>query len=149
MIPAMGGREVSASEARGPARILVVDEAVPVRNVLIEILRKLGMAEGEVWQASSAEEALALFKRESPTIVFTELVGVRPEDGLEVVHEMLDRAPTIKIVLVSAEARDSAEVRAAIRAGVFAFIEKPLRHEKIRQVMQELQAEEGGIERLR
>lgn len=151
MIPALGAGSGSteAPEAVAPSRVLILDEALPVRRTLVEILHKLGIADTDIEETSSPEEALASFRRDPPHVVFAELVGVHPEDGLEVIHEMLDRAPNAKIVLVSAEARDSPEVRAAIRAGVFAFIEKPLRHEKIRQVMQDLAAEEGGIERLR
>ncbi|HEX2022619.1 MAG TPA: response regulator [Candidatus Thermoplasmatota archaeon] len=152
MIPAMGKGEAASAPPASAARhgrILVVDEAVPIRNTLVEILLKLGVAEGDVEQASSGDEALAAFRREVPHVVFAELVGVHPEDGLEIVHEMLDRAPQVRIVLVTAEARDSPEVRAAVRAGVFAIVEKPLRHEKIRQVLSDLAAEEGGIERFR
>lgn len=149
MIPALGGKEVPQEAEASPERVLIMDEALPVRNALAEILQKLGVAEHDVELTSTAEEALAAFRRETPHVVFAELIGIHPEDGLEVIHEMLDRAPRAKIVLVTAEPRDSAEVRAAVRAGVFAVVEKPLRHEKIRQVMQELMAEEGGIERLR
>ena len=152
MIPAIGGgQRASGHDAGSPAssRILVVDEAQVVRATLVEILRKLGVPDEDVEEATSAEEALAAFRRAPPHVVFAELVGVHPEDGLEVIHEMLERAPRAKVVLVTAEPRDSPEVRAAIRAGVFALVEKPLRHEKIRQVLQDLHAEEGGVERLR
>ena len=150
MIPAIGGAQRDdAQAAPTSSRILIVDEALVVRNTLVEILRKLGVPMEDVEQATSADEALAAFRRDPPHVVFAELVGVHPEDGLEVVHEILERAPTAKVVLVTAEPRDSPEVRAAIRAGVFALVEKPLRHEKIRQVLQDLQAEEGGVERLR
>lgn len=150
MIPALGGtHDMPAEAAARPSRVLVLDEAVPVRNALAEILHKLGFPVADLEQASTAEEALAAFRREVPHVVFAELVGVHPEDGLEVIHEMLERAPGVRVVLVTAEARDSPEVRAAVRAGVFAIVEKPLRHEKIRQVLADLAAEEGGIERFR
>lgn len=149
--PEMPGLAAAAPGARAPGttEVLIVDEALPVRRTLTDILRKLGWNETGVVHASSADEALELFRRHAPRVVFAELVGVHPEDGLEVVHEMLDRDPSVKIVLLTAEPRESAEVRAAMRAGAFALVEKPLRHEKIRQVLQDLASEEGGIERLR
>ena len=149
MIPALGGAAPGEPEVAQSTHVLVVDEALPVRRTLVDILLKLGVASGDIHEATSADEALAAFRKDTPHVVFAELVGVHPEDGLEVIHEMLERAPTAKVVLVTAEPRDSPEVRAAIRAGVFALIEKPLRHDKIRQVLQDLAAEEGGIERLR
>lgn len=150
MIPSLGGRADEATQGRQrPRRILVVEEAPPVVRALLEALQKAGVPREDVRIAMSAQDALDAFHKDVPDVVFAELVGTRPEDGLEVVHEMLDAQPQVKVVLVTAEARDSPEVRAAIRAGVFAFVEKPLRHDKIRQVMQDLESEEGGIERFR
>lgn len=156
MIPAFGGSEAHApatTNASGPRstppRILVLDDALPVRSAVTEILHKLGVTDDEMVVADNADDALTLFKTSAPEVVFAEFIGVHTEDGLEVLLEMLDRAPKTRIVLVTSEARDCAEVRAAIRAGVFAYVEKPVRHEKIRQVIQDLEAEEGGVERLR
>lgn len=154
MIPGLG-RDAAPQDEHVPAphldtgAVLVVDESLPIRNKLVEILQKTGAVSGEILQASNEEEALALFRRHRPKLVFAELIGVRPEDGLEIVHAMLDHDPSTRVVLVSAEPRESAEIRAAIRAGAFAYVEKPLRHEKIRAVLADLEAEEGGIERYR
>lgn len=150
MIPAME-REVEAREGRTGVHgiVLVVDESLPVRLKMVEILQKLGTPGGHILQATTPEEALAAFRDKRPRLVFAELIGVHPEDGLDILHEMLEIEPTSRIVLVTSEPREGAEVRAAIRAGVFAYVEKPLRHEKIRAIVQEMEAEEGGIERFR
>lgn len=150
MIPGMG-RDPQADNKPTASHglMLVLDESLPVRQKMVEILQKLGSANSGVIEAGSAEEALALFRKHRPSIVFAEFVGVHPEDGLDVLHEMLDADPTARIVLVTAEPRESAEVRAALRAGIFALIEKPLRYEKIRAVLSDLESEEGGIERYR
>lgn len=138
-------QRVSASHGQ----VLIVDESLPVRAKMAEILTKLGTRATDILQATTPEQALEAFRALRPAIVFAELIGMHPEDGLEVIHEMLEIDPQARIVLVTAESRETPEVRAAIRAGVFAYIEKPLRHEKIRSIMQELEAEEGGIERYR
>lgn len=150
MIPAFGPQGVAQEEkGRRHGAVLVLDESLPVRLKMVEILRKLGTADANIVQATTAEEALAAFREARPALVFAELVGVHPEDGLDVLHEMLEIDPAARIVLVTSEPRDSPEVRAAIRAGVFAYVEKPLRHEKIRAILADLEAEEGGIERFR
>lgn len=146
MIPAFGDAE---GKTRQHGVVLILDESLPVRLKMVEILHKLGTSDSHIVQATTAEEALAAFREHRPTLVFAELVGVHPEDGLDVLHEMLETEPTARIVLVTSEPRDSPEVRAAIRAGVFAYVEKPLRHEKIRSILSDLEAEEGGIERFR
>ena len=132
-----------------PGIVLVIDESLPIRNKLVEILQKMGSVGGRIIQAASEDEALANFREHRPRLVFTELIGVHPEDGLEVIHAMLEIDPATRVVLVSAEPRESPEIRAAVRAGVFAYVEKPLRYEKIRAVLADLEAEEGGIERFR
>ena len=152
MIPGIGKGDVEVAEQRasaGHAQVLIVDESLPVRAKMMEILTKLGTPADQILQATTPEEALDAFRAHRPGVIFVELVGVHPEDGLEVIHEMLEIDPRARIVLVTAESRETAEVRAAIRAGVFAYVEKPLRHEKIRSIIAELEAEEGGIERYR
>lgn len=148
MIPAFGDADRDG-ETRRQGVVLILDESLPVRLKMVEILHKLGTADSHIVQSTTAEEALAAFREHRPMLVFAELIGVHPEDGLEVLHEMLEIEPTARIVLVTSEPRESPEVRAAIRAGVFAYVEKPLRHEKIRSILSDLEAEEGGIERFR
>lgn len=152
MIPAVGGGQSDASldePLLGVPRVLIVDEATPVVRGLREILHRLGVAREDVVHASTPTDALAWFKGEPPRVVFAEFIGTHNEDGLEVIHEMLERAPDVKVVLLTAEGRDAPEVRAALRAGIFAHVEKPIRMDKIRAVMQDLAAEEGNIERYR
>lgn len=151
MIPGLGAVQSSSPQPELTLRlrhVLVVDEALPVRRKLLEILHRAGLAASEVRMAEDAERAMGVFAKEHPTLVFCELVGA-PEKGLEMVLEMLQMDPHAKIVLVTAEDVNGAVVRQAIRAGAFGVVKKPLRHEAIRQILAEIEAEEGGIERYR
>ncbi|HEX2022620.1 MAG TPA: response regulator [Candidatus Thermoplasmatota archaeon] len=131
-------------------RVLVVDDALPVRRTLMEILHRVGGVSGaQVQIAQRPDEALELFAKHHPSLVFAELVGAHPGEGLEMVGEMLRLDPKVRVVLVTAEDPSSALVRQAVRMGVFAVVPKPLRHERFRQVFSEIEAEEGGIERFR
>lgn len=129
--------------------ILIADEHAPIRTKLLDILHQVGVPGREVQVSSSAAEAWDVFSRARPRLVFMELLADDPQGGLELVHRMLDADPAVKLVLVTADSPSSPTVRAAVRAGIFAVVEKPLRHEKIRQVLQEIESEEGGIERFR
>lgn len=129
-------------------RVLVVDDALPIRRKLVDILHRAGVAANEVTLCETAEDAAGRFVLERPTLVFCELVG-SSEGGLSMVLEMLAVDPQAKIVLVTAEDPSAQVVRQAIRAGVFGLVRKPLRHEAIRQILAEIEAEEGGIERFR
>lgn len=152
MIPALGTSPGSDATPEPPARsrtVLILDEAAPVQRLLKEILTKLGVPASDIRACGDPEEALRIFLETRPHVVFAEFIGVHPDEGLDMIHAMLDAAPEAKIILLTAETRDAPEVRAALRAGVFAHVEKPLRHDKIRAVMAELESEEGGIERFR
>ncbi len=151
MIPTLGKNREATEEVvvATPQRVLIADEALPIRRILLEILHKLGTSADRIIVATDAEETLAAFREHRPQLAFVEFMGVHLEDGLDVIHAMLETDPEARIVLLTAEPRESPEVRAAIRAGVFAVVEKPLRHEKIRAVLADLESEIGGIERYR
>jgi DNA-binding NtrC family response regulator len=157
VIPSLGRKiavEASAQQAvpqRANARlakVLVVDEALPVVRKLTEILHRSGVSPADVKVASDAEAAVEAFALERPALVFCELVG-EPETGLSMVAEMLQIDPHARIVLLTAEDPMGPVVRRAVRLGVFAVVPKPLRHEKIRAVIAEIEAEDGGVDRLR
>lgn len=130
-------------------RVLVADEALPIRRKLLEVLHRAGLSGQQVRTVQSAEEALEVFAREHPALVFTEFVGTGERAGIGMILEMLEVDPQAKIVLVTAEDPEGPLVRQAVRAGVFAVVRKPVRHEKIRLVLGEIEAEESGIERYR
>lgn len=148
MIPGLNEAKAETTLALRLRHVLVVDDALPIRRKLLDILHRTGMGATEVAMAQSADEAMELFAKLHPTLVFCELVGDSTR-GLEMVLEMLSLDPQVKVVLVTAEDPSSPAVRQAIRAGAFGVVRKPLRHETIRAVLAEIESEEGGIERYR
>lgn len=150
MIPRLGAEQVVPQTVSLRLRtVLVVDEALPIRRKLLDILHRTGVGAAEVEMAADPEQALEMFARTHPSLVFSELAGRTPDEGLGMVLEMLRLDPQAKIILLTAEDPDSQVVRQAVRAGVFAVVRKPLRHDAIRHVLAEIEAEEGGIERFR
>lgn len=144
-------REAAPVPAR-PRRVraLVLEESASVQHTLLTILRRLGYRDDDVALATTHEEALAWFAdaAAAPEIVFAEFLGVHAEDGLDTIHEMLDRAPGLHLVLVTAEPPDAPEVRAALRAGAFAYVEKPVRQEKIRKAIDDAKDSAADIQRI-
>lgn len=129
-------------------KVLVVDDALPIVRKLTEILHRSGVRAADLKVASEPDAAVEIFAREHPPLVFCELIGQATE-GLDMIAEMLQIDPQARIVLLTAEDPDGPLVRRAVRLGVFAVVPKPLRHEKIRAVMAEMEAEDGGVDRLR
>lgn len=150
MIPALGQNPlVPATVSLRLRTVLLVDEALPIRRKLVDILHRAGIAPTATETATGPAEAMEVFARTRPSLVFAELVGEDVDEGLGMVLEMLRIDPQAKIVLLTAEDPGSPVVRQAVRAGVYAVVRKPLRHDAIRQVLTEIEAEEGGIERFR
>jgi DNA-binding NtrC family response regulator len=129
-------------------KVLVVDEAAPVRRKLLDILHRAGIPARSILMATRPEEALEIFALSHPSLVFTELVGP-PGDGVDMVLEMLELDPQARVVLVTAEPSDDPGVRRAIRAGAFSVLSKPLRTDVVRALLAEVEAEDSGIERFR
>ena len=109
-----------AGAARGPVRVLAVDD----QPIVLRALRQLIAATPGfelAGQAQSGPEAIALAMRLQPDLV---LLDVRmPEmDGIEAARCLLADVPSTTIVLISLEPLPEAE--AVLNLGVAAFLRK-------------------------
>jgi DNA-binding NarL/FixJ family response regulator len=76
-----------------------------------------------VTAARDAKEALELALYYRPAVLLVEL-ALPPGGGVDVVHEVLQAAPELLIVTVSAGERDDQSVLAALRGGAVGHIDK-------------------------
>jgi DNA-binding NtrC family response regulator len=99
--------------------VLVVDDDAAVR----ELLRESISAKRRCRAAASAEEALAIFRREKFEVVVAEanLPGV---SGAEMIWRMRALDPDARVVVVAREPFDSRRQWGAL--DVFAYLQKPL-----------------------
>lgn len=104
------------------ARILVADDAVYARKLLVRILD--GAGHSVVGEAEDGEEAVTLFERLRPDVVILDLLMPR-KDGIEVVREIVARHPRARIIVLSALAYER-KVVDAMAAGAFDFLPKPV-----------------------
>lgn len=129
-------------------RVLVIEESSAVRKRLVEIL-SLCAGGVEIHAASTSRAGWELFQRARPTLVLMELVGEDPNEGLSLLRAMMEADDDLRIILVTSEDVHGPLVRKAIRYGTFSVVAKPLRHERIRQVLAEIDNETGLVARLR
>ena len=101
-------------------RILVVDDELPVRELLQRILSESGY---EVRQARSGAEALGLFDEEPYHLVITDL-SMPGMDGMAVLRAIKEREPSVPVLLITAYATIDTAVE-AIKAGAYDYITKP------------------------
>jgi two-component system response regulator FlrC len=103
------------------ARLLVVDDEEGVRSFLCDALSLVGH---EVTPASGGAEAVALLARQAFTGVLTDLKMPRV-DGMEVLKAAREHQPEAPVVVLTAHGSVDAAV-AAMKAGAFDFLQKPL-----------------------
>ena len=108
------------------AKILIADDALFMRIMLGDILRKAGY---EVCEAGNGLEMLRIYEIEKPDLVMLDIT--MPElDGLHALKELRERHPSAKVIMCSAMGQQ-AMVMDAIRSGAFDFIVKPFERSKV------------------
>lgn len=125
------------SEA-GPKRILVVDDQQDLRLLIRLSLRTLG----EVQQASSAEEALAILHAEAPDLLVLDVWLGEGISGLQLCRRIKDDARTagMKIMLLSACGQQS-DIAAGMAAGADHYMVKPFSPEALSAAAADLLAD--------
>ena len=107
------------------------DEAITVRR-LVQALGKDGYAvEGFV----SAGEALSRIATHPPAVLVTD-VRLNDGDGVEVLQQVLNMAPDVRVILMTGYASIDQAVQ-AIKRGAFNYLAKPFRLEDMRQVIRD------------
>jgi signal transduction histidine kinase len=106
---------------RPATRALVVEDDDNVRVVTAAMLQALGC---RVLQAASAGEALAVVAKDHVDVLVCDVVLGHGVDGVMLARTLLDRQPSLAVVLVSGFPRTSFDL-AALPPGVL-FLTKPL-----------------------
>ena len=109
------------------AKILIIDDELPIREVLSATLRDEGH---QVQTAHDADSGIALMRSFQPEICFLDIWMPGSLDGIEVLTTARKQFPTIEFVMISGHGTIETAVRAT-KLGAWDFIEKPLSMDKI------------------
>jgi two-component system, chemotaxis family, chemotaxis protein CheY len=120
-----------------PKRVLVVDDAIFMRNIIKDIFASGGFE--VVGEASNGVEAIERWKELKPDITTMDLV-MPFKNGIEATREILRTEPKAVVVMCSALGQE-AMVMEAIEAGAMDFIVKPPRAEDVLAVVQKVLGE--------
>lgn len=104
-----------------PKRVLIVDDAIFMRNMIKEILASGGFE--VVGEAANGLEAVEKFKELKPDLTTMDIV-MPFKNGIEATREIVKLDPHAAIVMCSALGQESL-VMEAIEAGASDFIVKP------------------------
>ncbi|MCM2264169.1 MAG: response regulator [Desulfuromonadales bacterium] len=117
-------------------RVLIVDDALFMRNMLRDICVRAGfevVAEGD-----NGEAALELFREHRPDLVTMDIVMPK-RSGIEALQDIMVEDPQARVVMVSALGQDSL-VLEAVEAGARDFIVKPFKEEKVVDIIRRVAA---------
>lgn len=117
-------------------KVLVCDDSMLVRKKL------KGMLEEEmdclVCEASNGVQAVEVYKREMPQLVFMDIV--MPEaDGLEALRGIREFNKDAKVVMLSSTGTSSKLIE-ALKIGATDFIQKPYDQEQIQKALAKVRA---------
>lgn len=141
------------NETAEPLRILAIDDSASARKVFQEVLLLLGVSSPNLRLAADGAEGLRCAAEWDPDVVFLDVelhpvLGMAahppsspaPElNGVEVGRQLLggpNRRP--KVVVVTALDRDEPRVRALVREGASDVIMKPIRAQRVDEVLRKL-----------
>lgn len=119
-------------------RVLIVDDSPVTRKIVAKSIGMSGLDVGEILQAGSGKEALALMASSKVDVVFAD-INMPEMSGVEMVERMaqseaLSRLP---VVVISTE-RSQERIQRLSELGVKAYLTKPFRPEELLRVVGEL-----------
>ncbi len=108
-------------------RLLIVDDAMFMRRMLIDILEKGGHT--VCGEAATGKEAVELYKELKPDLVTMDII-MPDMSGIEAVKEIKKIDPDAKILMVSAMGQQ-ALVLEAVQSGAKDYIVKPFQPSRV------------------
>lgn len=110
-----------------PAKILIIDDELPIREVLSASLKDEGHF---VQTASDGEKGILALREFQPEIVFLDIWMPGSLDGIEVLTSARKIFPEVEFIMISGHGTIETAVKAT-KLGAWDFIEKPLSMDKI------------------
>lgn len=123
----MGGIIVS----EGLLKILICDDSMLMRKKLKQSLTSCGSF--EIIEAVDGQAAVDIYKKQKPCLVFMDIV-MPVKDGITAVSEIKELDKNAKVVMASSSGTQE-NLKKAIKAGAFEFIQKPWDQDQINRIV--------------
>lgn len=117
-------------------KILVTDDSKMARKMVIKTLTENIDGDLEIFEAQNGQEALDLYKKISPKIVFLDLT-MPIMDGFTALEKIKEFDVNAKVVVISADIQKLSMDR-VLQLGAFNFVKKPIDSSKMKQIFEKL-----------
>ena len=110
-------------------KILIIDDEPYILLMLKKMIEKIGY---EVELASNGREGMDIFKKEGVDMVITDII-MPDKEGLEIILEMKQAQPELKIIAISGGGRISPEsyLECAKHFGASKVFQKPFKQKEL------------------
>ncbi len=112
-------------------KVLICDDSILVRKKMTDILKSVGIT--AIFEAVNGIQAVEKYKENNPDITFMDIV-MPEKTGLEALEEIKAYDSGAKVVMASTIGTQS-NLAAAIAAGAFEFLQKPVQDEDIYKIL--------------
>jgi len=120
-------------------KVLIVDDAAIMRLLIKKMLNKYGFT--HIIEAETAYDAIELYKKIKPDFVTMDItmpMKNRLHDGVEAVRQIKQFDKNAKIIMITSHGEQD-KVIEAIKAGAVNYILKPIKEEKVKEVIEKLE----------
>ncbi len=114
-------------------KILISDDSILARKQLKDIINSIGQG-AEFIDATNGQEAIDLYKENTPDITFLDIV-MPVKDGIEAVKGIMEINSDAQIIIVSSVGTQT-QLKAALEAGAKDFIQKPIEASHVETLLQ-------------
>jgi response regulator of citrate/malate metabolism len=124
--------------------VLIVEDSPAIGLLLKSYLEKLEYT--TIHTCTTGGSAISTFKdmlsNDSSIIVFLDFM-LPDMDARSILTQMLEMKPDVKVILETATEKDDDGIKELIRLGVYQYLEKPIRFESLKEIVQTIEKEQS------
>lgn len=124
--------------------VLIIEDSPAICMLLKNYLEKLGYS--QIHTCTSGSTAIETFKElvdlEKHPIVLLDYM-LPDMDARSILTQMLEVQPNARIVLETATEKDDEGIKELIRLGVYQYLEKPIRFENLKSIIETIEKEQS------
>ncbi len=124
--------------------VLIVEDSKAIGMLLKNYLEKLGYSEIYICETGSAAVTTFndLISQNKEPIVLLDYM-LPDMDARSVLTQILEKQPNVRVILETATEKDDEGIKELIRLGVYHYLEKPIRFESLKNIIEIIEKEQA------